>query len=197
MPGAIRLDAEWALLPLLVIVPAIVWHGARTHAGRWTLLLRLAAACYVAAMIGLAFFPLPLPPYELPAEGITDYRGLPYPWVSPVPFETIRSSLGLGFEWPAARYLLGNVTAFAPLGALLPTLRPGWDSWRRVALGGLIASLAIELTQLGMSLVMGFPYRVADVDDVILNCTGTLLGYAALQLGRVLVHAPWAPERPT
>jgi hypothetical protein len=36
MPGGIRLDVEWALLPLLVIVPAIVWHGARTHAGRWT-----------------------------------------------------------------------------------------------------------------------------------------------------------------
>ncbi len=132
----------------------------------------------------MAFFPLPLPPYETSLEAFGDYRGWPYPWVSPIPFETITSSIGLGFEWPAARYLLGNVAAFAPLGVLAPLLRPGLDSWGRMVIVALAVSLSIELAQLGVSLRVGFAYRVADVDDVILNSLGVLAGYTALRFAR-------------
>lgn len=193
--GGVRLNEEWVVLPLLVIVPVVVWLGIRRDAGPWTILLRVGAACYAAAVIALAFFPLPLPPYEAAAESIGDIRGWPYPWISPVPFETIRSSLGLGFEWPAARFLLGNLLAFAPLGVLVPLLRPSRDSWGRIALVGLAVSLVIELTQLCLSLLMGFPFRVADVDDVILNLFGTLLGYLALRSGRIFLGRVWGRSR--
>ena len=146
-------------------------------------------ATYVAALIALTFFPLPLPPYELPEEGLADFRGFPYPWLSPVPFETIRSSAGLALEWPAARYLLGNLVAFVPLGVLVPLLRPSWASWRDVLLIGLAASVVIELAQLAMSLLMGFPFRVADVDDVILNTLGTILGFASLRMAQRFLRA--------
>lgn len=189
MPGNARVDAGLVLLPLFVVVPTIIWRGYRTRARPWTVFVRIVLAMYLAALVGLAFFPLPLPPFELPPGGSTDFRGWPYPWLSPIPFETIRSSIGLGFEWPAARYLLGNVVAFMPLGMLVPVLRLGWDSWRRVLLLGLGVSLAIEVTQLAASLMMGFPFRVADIDDVILNVTGTLLGFASLRTAQALIRA--------
>lgn len=195
MGSVVWLSGESAALPLLVIVPVIVWLGNRRDTRPWTILLRVGAACYAALVIALAFFPFPLPPYWPAVESLGDSRGWPFPWISPFPFETIRSSLGLGFEWPAARFLLGNLLAFAPLGVLAPLLRPSGDSWARVALVGLAASLAVELTQLGLSLLMGFPYRVADVDDVILNVLGALLGYSALRLGRIFLGRAWDRSR--
>jgi glycopeptide antibiotics resistance protein len=189
LPGRIWLDAEWALLPLPIIIPAIVWRERRRGADFRTITVCIAMATYVAALIALAFFPLPLPPYDLPAEGFADFRGWPYPWISPIPFETIRSSVGLGLEWPAARYLLGNLVAFAPLGVLVPLLRPSWASWRDVLLIGLAASVVIELAQLAMSLLMGFPFRVADVDDVILNTLGTILGFASPRMAQRFLRA--------
>ena len=54
---------------------------------------------------------------------------------------------------------------------------------------GLAVSVAIEGTQLGLSLLMGYWYRVADVDDLILNTAGVLLGYGAFRLGDILGRA--------
>jgi len=175
MYGSGQMGGEFAFLPLLVVVPTIGWYGARTHAPARATVVRIAAATYVAAVLAVAFFPLPLPPYEV-GVATADYRGLPYPWFAPIPFETIRASLGLGFEWPAARFLLGNALVLLPLGMLirLGTTGRTWPFALVVALG---VSLGIELLQLAMSLSMGFPYRVADVDDVILNVTGAMLGW--------------------
>jgi glycopeptide antibiotics resistance protein len=186
--GSAILNAEWVILPLLLVLPLLIWRDrSREGAARRTL-LRVGAACYVAVVVGLAFFPLPLPPYAIGLNQLPDYRGWPYPWASPIPFATIGSSLGLGFEWPAARFLLGNVGAFVPLGVMVPLLSTRWNSWLRVAVAGLAASGAIELMQLAMSLAMGFPYRVADVDDLILNVLGSLVGYAMLRFARAALH---------
>ncbi len=67
--------------------------------------------------------------------------------------------------------LLGNVLLFIPIGYLLPKL------WRRqrnffVFVGcALLTILAIELTQL-FTLLGSF-----DIDDIILNLSGMILGY--------------------
>jgi glycopeptide antibiotics resistance protein len=175
MYGSVLVGGEFAFLPLLLVIPLIAWHGARNRASARAVLVRIVAATYTAAVIAVTFFPLPLPPYG-DGAGVGDYRGLPYPWLTPVPFETIRSSLGLGLEWPAGRFLIGNILAFIPLGILVRLLRTR-STWRLALAMALTASLGLELLQLAMSLAMGFPYRVADVDDVILNVTGAMLGW--------------------
>ncbi|MCI2419154.1 VanZ family protein [Saccharopolyspora sp. K220] len=64
-----------------------------------------------------------------------------------------------------------NIALFVPLGALARRGLPA------AALLGSTASLAIELTQLtGIWFVYPCPYRVFDVDDVIANTIGALLG---------------------
>jgi glycopeptide antibiotics resistance protein len=75
---------------------------------------------------------------------------------------------------------LGNAAVFVPLGAALavarrPVIRrqrarPAFGWPLRVALLGGLFSLGIELAQLAV------PGRATDVDDVILNTLGTLLG---------------------
>ena len=197
MPFERRLDGTFALIPLLLVVPWLVWRGRRRREPAWRIALHIATAVYAAVLIDLAFFPFPLPPLALPPgnEGAFDYRGFPYPWVNPIPFDTIGASLGRSLDFQDARFLVGNVVGLVPLGALVPLLRPAWNNWRRVLLAGVGVSLAIEVAQLGISLVLGYPYRTADVDDVILNTDGVLLGYLAFRVADRLLRTVIPPER--
>ena len=69
--------------------------------------------------------------------------------------------------------VLGNVLVFVPLGiglaGILYSDNPR-QTIRRAALFGFLVSLTIELTQLTI------PSRATDVDDLIFNTLGTLLG---------------------
>ncbi len=74
------------------------------------------------------------------------------------------------------RNLVGNLVLLAPLGFLLPAF---FKPVRRVEkmLGiGFLVSLGIELTQLLLKV------RIFDVDDLILNTLGVLIGFSALLL---------------
>ena len=53
-----------------------------------------------------------------------------------------------------------------------------WAMWRRVMFTALVVSASIELGQLARSLLAGYSYRVTEIDDVILNVSGVLLGFA-------------------
>ncbi|MEU7065515.1 VanZ family protein [Streptomyces sp. NPDC046161] len=82
----------------------------------------------------------------------------------------------------AARQLGGNVLLGVPLGVLLPVLVPQARGLLRVAVVTAALMTLVELIQ--GALVSG---RAFDVDDVILNTSGALLGY--LLVGRRLGRA--------
>lgn len=87
-----------------------------------------------------------------------------------VPFRTIRYDLARGGR-DFVINILGNLAAGFPMGVLLPGLLGRRCSWAKVAGVGLAVSLLIETLQ-GIS-----GRRCADVDDLILNTLGGLLGY--------------------
>ena len=64
-----------------------------------------------------------------------------------------------------------NVVLFLPFGVLAPFLWKNMEKFRNVLAGGFIFSLLIELSQL-------LNNRSTDVDDLILNTAGALIGYA-------------------
>jgi len=72
--------------------------------------------------------------------------------------------------------LAGNVLIFAPLGMVTPLLEKRLNQVWLVVLLGLIFSLVIELAQTFLIV------RVFDVDDLLLNSTGTLLGFGTYAL---------------
>ena len=94
------------------------------------------------------------------------------------PFQEIRRLL----ESPGGRQYLnvfGNVAMFVPVGALLAWLLPRW----RVVSASVVSvglSVGIELTQLSLG-------RVGDIDDVILNTAGALLGASLAVTWRAVV----------
>ena len=73
-------------------------------------------------------------------------------------------------------YLL-NIVLFLPLGFLLPLIWPENDRFVRVLLFGAALSLVIELSQL-------LNIRSTDIDDLLLNTLGALLGFLLFRLYR-------------
>lgn len=90
-----------------------------------------------------------------------------------VPFDTIRRYTSFRYFGISAVNLIGNVIMFVPFGFLLPLL---WKKLQRFWLVGCIGaggSCFIECVQL-------FIDRSVDIDDVILNTAGVVLGYFLL-----------------
>ncbi|MBR6801650.1 MAG: VanZ family protein [Eubacteriaceae bacterium] len=65
--------------------------------------------------------------------------------------------------------VLGNIAFFIPLGIMTPMLFCG-NSFILSVGGGALFSLIIELMQLPI-------LRATDIDDIILNTTGAVIGY--------------------
>jgi glycopeptide antibiotics resistance protein len=171
---------SFIVVGLLLAIPLVLWTAYLGRVGWFTVLIRLAFAAYVVAIVGLVFTPFPLPPWTpLPVESLSGYRPWPYPWVNIVPTYTIRTALRLGLDSYPGRALLGNVLALIPFGIFLPMVWPRFRSVTAMLAVALAISLGIEAGQLGLSLLIRYPYRAADVDDVLLNVIGMILGYAA------------------
>ena len=68
-----------------------------------------------------------------------------------------------------------NILLFVPLGFLLPAIWEEYASLKKVFLVGLGLSLIIEILQL-------FTFRLTDIDDLLTNTAGAILGYNLLNL---------------
>jgi glycopeptide antibiotics resistance protein len=81
----------------------------------------------------------------------------------------------------AAKQVGGNLLLGLPFGVLLPVLVPRTKRLLRVMMLTVVLIVLVELVQ--GAIVAG---RAFDVDDVILNATGALIGYVLLgrRLGR-------------
>jgi glycopeptide antibiotics resistance protein len=150
-------------VPVLpVVVPSaaavLLWHLRRRAlltAPRAA--VALALCVYAAGVVANTVFPIYLDPVARSTR-----------WsVQPVPFAD--------YEWADAAM---NVAVFVPLGILL-ALALGTPPWWRVLVAVAASSLAIELTQLVTGAFLGGGH-VADVDDLLSNVTGGMLGLALL-----------------
>ena len=101
------------------------------------------------------------------------------------PLATIDRAIDLGPRSVSFRLLLANIAAFIPLGVLLPLAFPSTARLAPVVVGALLLSSAVEVGQLVMSVNLGYAYRSTDVDDVILNVSGAVIGYVGLATTRV------------
>lgn len=187
------LGVGYLLIPAFVLVAGVIVVGIRAGTVQFVILSRVALVCYATVLIAALFFPFPFPPYgPLPGQSLEE---LPRAWINVVPFATIAAAFDQGPQWPAARYVIANIAAFVPLGVFLG-LFVHRDRWTTVLAIAIAIGATIEGAQFALSLLMGFPYRVADVDDVLLNVVGMVLGYAAFRFGIWLLRAYGDRPRP-
>ena len=104
------------------------------------------------------------------------------------PGSTLRAYLDQPALRDAVKQIGGNVLLGVPFGILVPVVAPRARGLLRVLLLTAVVMLLVEFAQ--GALVEG---RAFDIDDVILNTTGALVGYVLL--GRRLSRAVHARER--
>ena len=128
----------------------------------------------LAVIVRFSFFPLSVLdgkvlPLLLDLERMFPLR------VNPVPFVML-------FDYDIRRELLanviGNFSMFIPSGIVLPIVYRKLDSFWKVAGAGVLLSLCIEILQLP------FFQRTSDIDDLILNTAGVMVGYGIYSLVR-------------
>ena len=173
-----------AMMPwmLLVLPAALLWRffavrRLRERGDRTTRLHEAGVLILVLFVVGLLSQAV-LPQFQWGPEGLhlvqtgEASRNL-------IPFRVFFDAwreLGQGNTQPLLVSVLGNIGMFVPVGLLAPLLWR-WPSSLGAALGaGFSLSLFIEAVQL-------FLPRAADVDDLILNTLGALLGWGIYRLG--------------
>jgi glycopeptide antibiotics resistance protein len=177
VPGTFvaEIHAGPVLVPLLVGV-VVVWLLALGHRRALTwgrALTVLTATAYALGVLAVTFFPWQLP--FGPAD-VTVGAGLPS-FGREVALRSLLNVVPLTTLDPTS-FLL-NIVMTLPLGALLPLLVrvrsvPG------VALVGLLVSGTIEFGQGVGDVFLGMS-RTVDVNDLISNVTGTVLGLLVLR----------------
>ena len=89
------------------------------------------------------------------------------PTINLIPFQDFSTSNITG--------MVLNAVMFAPLGFLLPLYFERYRHWGRTLAAGFLTSLTVELIQL-------ITFRATDVDDLIMNVLGTLVGFLLAKL---------------
>lgn len=100
--------------------------------------------------------------------GIITPKGLNIPSdeINLIPFRWITESF---------RPYIENIFLFMPLGFMLPSIWKKYEVLWKTALSGITVSLIIELSQL-------FNRRITDIDDLLMNTLGALIGWIIFRL---------------
>ena len=160
--------------PLTILSISILWVLARlwgyfkTKRFSWKreAQLLLVYICLVV-IVRLTFFPFSkvdgkVQPLLFDPSGIIPFRLNFLPFVNLMDYEVRREAL---------INVIGNSFLFLPVGIVYPIVYKKLNTHGKIIAAGVGTSLAIEILQLP------FFDRVTDIDDLILNSAGYLLGY--------------------
>ncbi len=171
----------WAVL----LVPQLVSHHARFGRvdGRR---VATTGAVTLYSCLALAVVLLPLPAPGDP-ELTQTVQLVPFQWIADVGTELDKHGLSHAHALFTQTFqqLAMNVLLFVPLGVFAGLL---WKRGARFAtLTGFGVSLLVEITQLTANFgTAPLPYRIFDVDDLLANTAGAVLGWAGATVAVLL-----------
>lgn len=169
------------LVALLLALPYALYQYRRFGAiSIWKTFVVFTFILYCMCAVSLIVFPLPKDPSQIVEIAQTPQLH-PFHFVEQIRETTDfswadRSTWGPTLKARAAYEAYFNVLLTVPLGAYLCYLfRCRW--WMALLIG-MATTLLFETSQLtGLFGIYDHPYRLFDVDDLVLNTTGTMLGF--------------------
>ncbi|MDM5209065.1 VanZ family protein [Cytobacillus kochii] len=95
---------------------------------------------------------------------------------------TIASNINLiPFNYQYIEQTLLNILLTVPFGFGLPYIKRKMN-FKTIVGCGLLFTLLIETAQLIISFIIGYAYRIIDINDVLANLFGVIIGYIAFLL---------------
>lgn len=169
------------LFALLLAVPYALYQYRRFGAiSIWKTFVVFTFILYFLCAVSLIVFPLPAD-HSAVVESARTPQLHPFHVIDQIRETTDfslsdRSTWGPALRSPVVYEAIFNVMLTVPLGAYLCYLfRCRW--WMALLIG-MATTLLFETSQLtGLFGLYAHPYRLFDVDDLILNTTGTMLGF--------------------
>ncbi len=144
----------------------------------WKELISFLFAIYIGMVIAVTLFPIPIG-FSTSIEHIRLSINI-------IPFVSIIKDIGeIGIAYDGdvlfmigiiVRNVGGNILLLMPLGFLAPIIWDKFKELKNTILLGLVISISIELLQLMESLFSRWG-RITDIDDVICNVIGSIVGY--------------------
>ena len=158
-----------------IIARGICW--AKEKGIRWKRELQLLLV-YICIVVVVRFTFCPFGKVDGKIQPLLFDREKIFPlWLNLKPFVYL-------FDYPTMKEallnLIGNIAMFIPLGIIWPAVFKKLNNHGKVIAAGVGASLAIEILQLP------FYGRSTDIDDLILNSLGFLMGYGIYLLVKKL-----------
>lgn len=169
---------ELIFTAIWLLVRIIVWiKNRKIDFGREAMLLLMYIN--LAVIIRFVFFPRETVNGQIQPLVFDPATSFPFrlnliPLVNLFRFDTPRDMI-----WN----LVGNTAMFIPTGIILPILYKRLNSFWKVTAAGALISLSIEILQLP------FASRASDIDDVILNTCGVMIGYGIYALFKRIFRA--------
>lgn len=127
---------------------------------------------YITVVVSITVFPLVIDPEMMV---MTDKS------IILIPFSTITDLLANATLGTIVLQIIGNIIMTVPYGVLIPFIVKR-KRWYNYLIYTLVFPIAVELTQLIICLSTNSFYRTVDIDDVILNSIGILIGYGIYKI---------------
>lgn len=137
-----------------------------------TVIARVVAAAWLGIIVKLTMMPIPAGADLARRKALIDPSVTVLDTAQLVPFRTVHGSVGIDF----VRQILGNAVLVAPLGFLLPFAFRRLENRKPAMVVAALVGSSVEIAQLLVSLAIGVPYRLFDVDDLWLNSLGAAIG---------------------
>jgi glycopeptide antibiotics resistance protein len=167
------------VLPIWIIIRLIIFNVNKRKNKRFLVKREVSINIlfvYVLCLISITMFPLIIN-FEKSGNWVSvnaiPVMGTVQDLVNITKDENMRGFM-IGF-W--LKSIVGNFILLLPLGVMLPILWDKFKSFKKTVLFAFGVTLTIEILQL-LSSYIGNSGRAFDIDDIILNSLGSMLGFA-------------------
>lgn len=164
------------MFPAVLALVVVAISAIRKRETFWKTFTALCFTSYLCALVAATMFPIPID-----SRLIADRSAAGFLRNNFVPFSTISNAFSDGITYFALQ-VGGNLMLLVPFGLLLPVLFPRFRGLRRSLEAIVFAAFSIEIAQYVVSAAIGYTYRQADVDDLMLNVAGGLMGFGVYRL---------------
>ena len=132
---------------------------------------------YIISILAVTIFPIPIQGLkEIGLYGWGNNNFIPFVSILDISFN---DNLSITIK---IKQIIGNIVLFIPMGFFIPLIWKCKKYFRKALLIGILCSLSIELLQYIISLLLEFNYKVTDVDDILLNTLGFIIGFFLYRL---------------